>query len=625
MILSRGLVAASLFAYSTVVFAQAVDESALDALDSTAPPLPTVREPTGAVELRAAMRRIAAQPSDAGALADAGNAALALGDANAALNFFTRANFIRPRNGRITAGLAAATVRTENPFEALRLFDDAVKLGISERTIAVDRALAFDLLGNFARAQQDYRLARSGSTSADLIIRQAISMSLAGQKTDADAMLVPLLQTNNGAAWRARAFMLAARGDTRESVKVVQGFMDAQSAQKMERYLRLMPELTAAQQAAAIHLGHFPANNIGRDSENVRRVAATMPASEVGKNESRLIPTGEPLGKKSSREKPAKEKPDRRRDREAKRQAENSRQPGSPSPVKIAQTDKTRLATDGARAVVERAKVATIAVAKISELPPPEAARPLVYVITPNRGLPSPVINGGSLTRTEVQPAPVIIPAPIFAPKPLTNVVEASAISSPSAMSGPRLDGAPVGQSATVFVPNGQPVSGVDNAIEPAAAPIAAIPFDLGAVIGSIEIPESEQKPSVVAVDLKKLKVQPPKLPTTDVSKSAKIDPKAVAKAAATANPSRFWVQIATGAENALGYDYRKWTKKSASLFKGISGWTSAWGKTDRLLVGPFADLKTSKKWEADFNKAGGNGFAWKSENGVVVSALKAK
>ena len=59
-------------------------------------------------------------------------------------------------------------VRTENPFEALRLFDNAVKLGVSERSIAADRALAFDLLGNFARAQQDYRLARSASSSSDL-------------------------------------------------------------------------------------------------------------------------------------------------------------------------------------------------------------------------------------------------------------------------------------------------------------------------------------------------------------------------------------------------------------------------------------------------------------------------
>ena len=215
--------------------AQDVDESALDALNKRSAPNSVIREVPGSAELRASMRRIALSPTDADALADAGNAALTLGDANAAFNFFTRASIIRPRDGRIISGLAVATVRTENPFEALRLFDNAVKLGVSERSIAADRALAFDLLGNFARAQQDYSLARSASSSPDLVVRQAISLSLADRKNEADGMLVPLLDRNNAAAWRARALMLAARGDYRESVKVAQGFMDARSAQKMER------------------------------------------------------------------------------------------------------------------------------------------------------------------------------------------------------------------------------------------------------------------------------------------------------------------------------------------------------------------------------------------------------
>ena len=219
---------------STSAFAQAVDESALEAIDRQTPNVvPIISEPAGAVELRSAMRRISFNPSDADALADAGNASLVLGDANAALNFFTRANALRPGNSRIVSGLATATVRTENPFEALRLFDDAVRLGANERSIAIDRALAFDLLGNFGRAQQDYKLARTASTSDDLIIRQSVSLALAGQKEEADAMLVPLLERKSASAWRARAFMLAARGELRESTKVAQGFMDAPSAERM--------------------------------------------------------------------------------------------------------------------------------------------------------------------------------------------------------------------------------------------------------------------------------------------------------------------------------------------------------------------------------------------------------
>ncbi len=163
------------------------------------------------------------------------------------------------------------------------------------------------------------------------------------------------------------------------------------------------------------------------------------------------------------------------------------------------------------------------------------------------------------------------------------------------------------------------------NAAAPTATAAPSQLFDLAAIVGAIEIPESEQQPSVVAVDLKKLKPAPLKPAAVDAVKSGKADPKAAGKSIVAAHPARFWVQIATGEASALGYDYRKWSKKSVNLFKGQNGWTSAWGKTDRLLVGPFVDVKASKKWESDFRKAGGSGFAWKSENGVVVTALKSK
>lgn len=658
----RSLVAISFLALSTAALAQDVDESALDALDSAnANTAPAIREPAGAVELRAAMRRISYNSSDADALADAGNASLALGDANAALNFFTRANTIRPNNGRIVAGLAAATVQTENPFEALRLFDDAVRLGVSERNIAADRALAFDLLGNFARAQQDYKLARSGSTSDDLIIRQAISMSLGGQKGEADAMLIPLLQKNNAAAWRARAFMLAARGEFRESTKVTEGFMDAASAQRMERYLRLMPDLTGAQQAAAIHLGHFPASQyVGRDSEQVRRVASTIPAVEPGPGERRLIPSGDALGPKNAATVPAKnlKKTDPKRDKKVKEQEEiKTAVANIPDSIKLPKTDRSRLGTETARAKVEEAQSSKISAASSNNLPPPETARPLVKVALPDAGsrpsapqsAPSsisgmPPAQTGTATngalvasadtpgsRSAATPTPLIIPAMSAQPESASGalptaaatkvVVQSAAGTGPnSSVQGPVLDNTPI-----------LPTAAVPASVEPTIAPViqkVSTPqaFDLAAIVSAIQIPENEQKPSVVPVDLKKIKPTLPKTAAVDpAAKNAKLDPKLAAKAKEPSHPARFWVQIATGEANALGFDYRKWSKKSPDLFKGQSGWTSAWGKTSRLLVGPFADMKVAKKWEGDFKKAGGNGFMWKSENGVVVTALKSK
>lgn len=525
---------------SPAVHAQAVDESALEALDQQTPAVvPNIVEPAGAVELRDAMRRISFSPSDADALADAGNASLLLGDANAALNFFTRANAIRPNNSRIVSGLAIATVRTENPFEALRLFDDAVRLGASERSIAADRALAFDLLGNFGRAQQDYQLARTVASSDDIIIRQAVSLSLAGQKEQADAMLLPLLQRNSPTAWRARAFMLAARGDLRESNKVAQGFMDAASAQKMERFFRLMPNLTGAQQAAAIHLGHFPTSqSVGRDSEQVRRVAATAQQPAIAPGQSRLIPSGAPLGTKPTAARDAKS--------EAKPQGKPDR--------------KTQ-------------------------------ERVTVQAAVPTTPRPDPFVAKVDLAATVAGTTPT-------AQEPVSLAAATPAQPAPAKI---------------IAAPTAVPV------------PTASAGFSLDAIVGAIEIPESEQRPSEVPVDLKKLKPVTPKA-AADASKAPKIDPKAAEKAKLeAANPARIWVQIATGEASGLGFDYRKLTKNNPILFKAQKPWTSPWGRTARLLVGPFPDVKAAKKWEGEFKKAGGDAFMWRSEIGVPVNALKVK
>ena len=637
MLRTAGLSCALLMSNS--VYAQAVDESALEALDRKTPVVaPMTSEPPGAVELRSAMRRISMSPSDADALADAGNASLALGDANAALNFFTRANALRPGNSRIVAGLATATVRTENPFEALKLFDDAVRLGASERSIAADRALAFDLLGNFGRAQQDYKLARTASTSDDLIIRQAVSLSLAGQKEASDAMLVPLLQRNSASAWRARAFMLAARGDLRESTKVAQGFMDSASAQRFERFFQLMPRLTVAQQAAAIHLGHFPSSQyIGRDSEQVRRVAANTPQTGIPASESRLIPSGDPLGPKTAKVRDTKiaQQSLSKRDRKAQERAEvQAAAANIPEALKLPKTDTARLGTALARNTVQDAQSARITSVNANALPVPETARPLVTVALPKPAstltpTPFPAQSSSGPTVAQVA-AKVSVPT---APLPLPQAVTTSAprdVQNPAlAMMGPSdtqkvavinsgtVDSSPV-PSAAVPTPAPTPT--------PAPVRVASASFDLGAIVGSIDIPESEQRPSLVPVDLKKLKPTLPKAALAVPIKPAKIDPKIAAKAKAEKdNPARYWVQIAAGNADALGFDFRKFGKKYPELLKGRNPFTTEWGKTDRLLIGPFADVKAAKKWEVDYKKAGGDSFMWKSEIGIPVTPLKTK
>ncbi|MFC4291784.1 tetratricopeptide repeat protein [Sphingorhabdus arenilitoris] len=625
--------------------------------------------------LRSALRRIASRPTDVDALVDAGNAALALQDANAALNFFTRANGLQPNDGRIKLGLATASVRTENPFEALRYFDEAVKLGISDRTAAADRAVAFDLLGNFDRAQQDYALARTADNSEALAIKQAVSLSLSGKAKEADAMLLPYLQNNSGEAWRARAFMLAARGDTRESVRVTQGFMDPNSASRFEPFLRKMPELTGAQQAAAIYFGHFPARNIGRDSPEIRDTASRYAAADPQpKGNNRLIPAGKPLGKNEAAPVQAA----------ATSPAAAATVP-SISPAAAAPKVATLPANNRSGAItsaaggsfkndVARTRILAAEQAANSlslvQTPPPFGSAPgtqggNIAAVGPSNGrliLPRmPVIQNGVAVRTNdaAPAAPQAAPAantqnalpqaaevaPSIAASPLPSTAASPpapiAASAPSTDSVPSVDNfqpklaqAEIPAPAPAQLPAAPPVesSPVGNAPTLAAPPSVAsekpadVPksFDLGAIVDAIEVPASEKKPSVTPVDLSKIKVAsaPPPNPKPAVKPAEPAKSKDT-KSPAETYPARTWVQIATGEVSAFKGDMRRHTGKNPDLFKGMAGWSSPWKNLNRLVIGPFDDLKAARKWESDFRAAGGDGFVWQSGDGTVVEKLK--
>jgi hypothetical protein len=82
--------------------------------------------------------------------------------------------------------------------------------------------------------------------------------------------------------------------------------------------------------------------------------------------------------------------------------------------------------------------------------------------------------------------------------------------------------------------------------------------------------------------------------------------------------------RIATGANpKALAFDYNRFAKRNAALFKGKSGGTADWGQTRRLLVGPFANRKAAQTWLDDYKKAEGDGFLFNSEAGETVDPIK--
>ena len=92
--------------------------------------------------LNAALGRLGRNPRDFVALVDAGYAALGMGDSDAAIGFFLRAESLGPGNGRVKAGIASAYVRREDPFTAIPLYAEAEKLAPLEPRVQLDRALA---------------------------------------------------------------------------------------------------------------------------------------------------------------------------------------------------------------------------------------------------------------------------------------------------------------------------------------------------------------------------------------------------------------------------------------------------------------------------------------------------
>lgn len=275
--------------------------SAQTAASTAAPTYPNLISPNDPAEsLSRYLRMLAANPRDLNSLIGAGRAALLVGDPQAAMGFYGRADEISPRNGRIKAGMASVFVQMEQPRAALKLFDEAVALGVPEAEIASDRGLARDLRGDNARAQADYALALRNRADPETTRRLALSLAISGDRPAAFATLDPLLRGGDRAAWRARAFILAMSGDRAGAQSLADRMLPAPQAAAMGPFFGRLATLRPQQKALAVHFGRLPAD--GR-RETVERYAdagaAASPALPARNADASLIPQGRPLGSAS--------------------------------------------------------------------------------------------------------------------------------------------------------------------------------------------------------------------------------------------------------------------------------------------------------------------------------------
>ena len=215
---------------------------------------------TASAALARYVRALADDPKDFNSLIGAGRAALAIGDTQAAAGFFARADAVDPKSPLPQAGMGAVQAANGDARAAMPYFERASQLGASQTVLGCDRGLAYDLLGQQAKAQADYRAALAGADSDEARRRLALSLAISGDKAGAVAMLAPLAAKGDSAVPRVRAFVLALAGDPKAAMTAIDAAMPGSWA-RVSPFLQRLPSLAPGAKAAAVNLGIFPDSN----------------------------------------------------------------------------------------------------------------------------------------------------------------------------------------------------------------------------------------------------------------------------------------------------------------------------------------------------------------------------
>lgn len=540
------------------------------------------------LQLNAALSRLGRDPRDLGALIDAGNAALAMGDADAATGFFRRADQVSANDPRVKAGLAGALVRNGKPIEAIPLFDAAELAGAKPAALAADRGLAYDLVGDNATAQRLYRLALEREPDEEVTRRLAVSLAISGDRRGSEAALLPLLRKQDKPAWRTRTFALAILGEADEAVRTARTILPQNLAESMSPYLRYMPQLTRAQQAAAANLGDFPrASEIGRDDPRYARFATTAaPALAVA--------DPAPAARATQ---PARDSAQRRRAERASTQRTTRVAPPVPQPMRqSARPDAEQAVVPAAPA---RSMSAPVTASATTTVPP-------LAAIAEQQGSRGARVSGELPALPGAKPAVAASPT-MPTPSPALAPTPAAAPASGGSMAA--VSPSPALASATASTELDAPAARISlaEAFRDFGKPSTSITLAPGAVDIS-HITPARPKPEPVKPEPAKpepVKAAPP-------------------KPAPPSHPSRIWVQLGVGQnKRALAADWSKLARKATTAFKGQKPFVSEMGQTNRMLAGPFDSAAQANKFVAALHEAGIDGpYIWTSPAGQVVDAL---
>lgn len=123
-------------------------------------------------------------------------------------------------------------------------------------------------------------------------------------------------------------------------------------------------------------------------------------------------------------------------------------------------------------------------------------------------------------------------------------------------------------------------------------------------------------------------KAAPKPKPEAAKPAAAKPDPKPTKKPEPKAKPepSRIWVQVASGAnEESLSRAWSRVETKAPAAFKGKTGWSLPDRATNRVLAGPFKTKGETQAFVNTLAKSDVSAFVFTSEAGQKATKLAAK
>jgi Flp pilus assembly protein TadD len=529
------------------------------------------------------LRTLAANPNSTSALMGAGKAAFELGDAQAALTFFARAEEQLPRDGRIKMWIGTALVRLQQPHAALKFFRDAADLGVPVADFARERGLAFDIAGNPREAQRDYRLALQRGRDDETTRRLALSLAISGEREPALRLLEDQLLVRDAAAERTRALVLALTGDTAGATRAASAAMPGPQANAMAPFLARLPSLSPAERALAVHLGVFPSD--GRTAAPSAYAANDFAGAVT--DAGRPDPAQALLARRQTPSEPVSTAPRRRPDADEAPATASVR----PTPVRPA----PRTGSGGANPAWAWSRgLEPARTVRRSEAPPKPAEAAPAPAEAPSETVTASAGPGFTVASPPSEPVPTPMaeapPAPL---QPEPQPTETRPVETQLAEAEPS---APPPQAEIV--------------------PVASRLADLSAAIATVDDPQPAPARAAPAK---------PK-PAARAAAAAARPPAKKPKPAPPAEPSRVWVQVAGGAQKgALPHEFARLKAKAPKLLGGRTAWTAPLNSTNRLLVGPFAGAKEAQAFINQLKAAELSAFAWTSAAGQKIEKLPAK